>query len=334
MSKVKVAINGFGRIGRLTFKFLSQNKDIEIVAINDLTQPQTLAHLLKYDTVHGGYPGDLKVENENLIINGQSIKIYAEPKPENLPWKSLNVDVVLEATGRFLSSDTANAHIHAGAKKVILSAPAKGNDIKFIVLGVNDHIIESSDQILSNSSCTTNCLAPMVKVLDELAGIEEGFMATVHAYTADQNLVDAPHKDLRRARAAACNIIPTSTGAAKAVGKVIPHLEGKLTGNAYRVPIPNGSLTDFTCSLKRAVTTEEVNLAFKKAAGNSLKGILQYNEEPIVSSDIIGNSHSCIFEAPLTLSGSKMVKVVGWYDNEAGYSARTADLIALVGKLN
>ncbi len=323
---MKVAINGFGRIGRLAFKVLLTKSNVEVVAINDLTDTKTLAHLLKYDSVHGRFNGTVSSDDQNLIVNGKAIRIYAEKDPANLPWGTLGGDVVLESTGIFTSPEGAGKHITAGAKKVVISAPATG-DIKTIVLGVNDGEITADDKILSNASCTTNCLAPMVKVLDELAGVESGFMTTIHAYTADQRLQDAPHKDLRRARAAAYSIVPTSTGAAKAVGLVLPHLKGKLNGNAMRVPIPDGSVTDFTVVLKKAVSKEEINEAFKKASETYLKGILEYQPDPIVSIDIIGNPHSTIFDADLTQVIGNTAKVVGWYDNEAGYSNRVADLI-------
>ncbi len=325
MSKIKIAINGFGRIGRLTFRNLLQNPNVEVVAINDLTDNATLAHLLKYDSVHGKFDGTVSADNESLIVNGTKILGLAEKEPANLPWGKLGVDVVLECTGRFTDSSKAQLHLDAGAKKVLISAPATG-DVETIVLGVNDHQIHKDKKIYSNASCTTNCLAPMVKVLDEAFGVESGFMQTIHAYTADQNLQDAPHKDLRRARAAAYSIVPTSTGAAKAVGLVLPHLKGKLNGSSLRVPIPDGSITDFTVVLKNAATADEVNAAFKVAAEGSLKGILQYEADPIVSIDIVGNKHSCIFDSGLTIVLGNTVKVLGWYDNEAGYSARLADL--------
>lgn len=327
---MKVAINGFGRIGRHAFKFLIEKPGVEVVAINDLTDNATLAHLLKYDSVHGKFNGTVSHDDQHLIINGKQIKALAERDPKNLPWAAMGVDVVLESTGFFTDAAKANAHIEAGAKKVVISAPATG-DCKTVVLGVNDNIIDGSETILSNASCTTNCLAPMVKVLDEAFGLESGFMTTIHAYTSDQNLQDAPHKDLRRARAAAYSIVPTSTGAAKAVGLVLPHLKGKLNGNAMRVPIPDGSVTDFTVVLKKAATVEEINAAMKAASETSLKGILEYNTDPIVSIDIVGNTHSCIFDSDLTQVIGNTAKVVGWYDNETGYSARVADLIAKIG---
>ncbi len=326
MPKIKVAINGFGRIGRLTFKSLLGRENIEIVGINDLTDNHTLAHLLKYDSVHGKFNGSVSSDEQSLTVNGQRIEVFAERDPKNLPWGKLGVDVVLESTGRFVDDVSAGAHLEAGAKKVVISAPAKGK-VATVVLGVNENILTGEETIVSNASCTTNCLAPMAKVLDDAFGIEHGYITTVHAYTSDQNLHDAPHKDLRRARAAALSIIPTSTGAAKAVGLVLPHLNGKLDGIALRVPVPTGSLTDLTAVLKGTPSREEVNAAFKKAADAELKGILEYQEDPIVSVDIVGNAHSCIFDSELTSISGSLVKVVGWYDNEAGYSARAADLI-------
>lgn len=328
---IKIAINGFGRIGRLTFKILLEKQGVEVVAINDLTDPKTLAHLLKYDSVHRKYNKEISYTENAIIANGKSIRIYAEADPEKLPWKDLGVDVVIESTGRFTEAEKASKHIKAGAKKVVISAPAKGEGIKTIVLGVNENMLDGTEDIVSNASCTTNCLAPMVKVIDDLCGIDHGFMTTTHAYTADQRLQDAPHKDLRRARAAAYSIIPTSTGAAKAVGEVLPHLKGKLNGIALRVPIPDGSITDFVCVVKNPKSQEEINDAFKSAAAGAMKGILEYNEEPIVSIDIVGNEHSCIFDSELTMVYGNTVKVVGWYDNEMGYSNRIADLAIRVG---
>jgi len=322
----KIAINGFGRIGRLTFKALLNKPGIEIVAINDLTEPATLAHLLKYDSVHGRFNGEVKAEGATLIVNGKSIEILKERDPKNLPWGKMGVELILESTGLFVDEAGAGGHIQAGAKKVVISAPAKGN-IPTVVLGVNEDTLTGSETIISNASCTTNCLAPMAKVLDDNFGIDKGYISTIHAYTSDQRLQDAPHKDLRRARAAAYSIIPTSTGAAKAVGLVLPHLKGKMDGVAMRVPIPDGSLTDLTVLLKKDVTAEEINSAMKKAAEGPLKGILEYTEDPIVSIDIVGNPHSCIFDGLMTSANGNLVKVVGWYDNESGYSNRTADLI-------
>lgn len=328
---MKVAINGFGRIGRHAFRFLLKNPRAEVVAINDLTDTKTLAHLLKYDSIHGRFNGTVDFDETHLIVNGIRIQALAEKIPANLPWAKMEVDVVLESTGFFTDKEKAMGHIAAGAKKVVISAPGTG-DLKTIVLGVNEHLLDGSEQVLSNASCTTNCLAPMVMILDENFGLEHGFMTTVHAYTADQNLQDAPHRDLRRARAAAVSIIPTSTGAARAVELVLPHLKGKLSGTSMRVPVPDGSVTDFTCIVKKNVTVEEVNAAFKKAADGKLKGLLEYNTDPLVSVDIIGNPHSCIFDSELTMvMGGNMVKVVGWYDNETGYSARVTQLIDMIG---
>ena len=321
----RIAINGFGRIGRLTFRNLIQMEGIEVVAINDLTDNATLAHLLKYDSVHGKFPGTVSADEHFLYVNNKKIHAIAERDPKALPWKDMGIDIVIESTGRFTDRETAGLHLSAGAKKVIISAPAKG-DIPTIVLGVNDEVIHADHNIYSNASCTTNCLAPMVKVLDDAFGVESGFMTTIHAYTADQRIQDSPHEDLRRARAAAISIVPTSTGAAKAVGLVLPHLKGKLNGNAMRVPVPDGSVTDFTATLKKAATVEEINAAFKAASENYLKGILEYCEEPIVSSDILGNPHSCIYDVDLTMVQGNTAKIVGWYDNEAGYSARLAQL--------
>ena len=327
---MKVAINGFGRIGRLAFKCLLEKENVEVVAINDLTDNATLAHLLKYDSVQGKFNGTVDSDDENLIVNGQKIKATAIRNPEELPWAELGVDVVLESTGIFRDEAGAGKHLTAGAKKVIISAPAKG-DIKTVVLGVNDDTLTGDEKIVSNASCTTNCLAPMVQVLDELYGVESGFMTTIHAYTSDQRLQDAPHSDLRRARAASVSIIPTSTGAAKAVGLVLPHLQGKLNGNSMRVPTPTGSATDFVVTLKSEADAAQVNAAFKAAAEGKLKDILEYTEDPIVSIDIVGNPHSCIFDAQSTMVQGKTVKVLGWYDNEAGYSNRVADLISQIG---
>ena len=321
----RIAINGFGRIGRLTFRNLIQMEGIEVVAINDLTDNATLAHLLKYDSVHGKFPGTVSADEHFLYVNNKKIHAIAERDPKALPWKDMGIDIVIESTGRFTDRETAGLHLSAGAKKVIISAPAKG-DIPTIVLGVNDEVIHADHNIYSNASCTTNCLAPMVKVLDDAFGVESGFMTTIHAYTADQRIQDSPHEDLRRARAAAISIVPTSTGAAKAVGLVLPHLKGKLNGNAMRVPVPDGSVTDFTATLKKPATVAEINAAFKAASETYLKGILEYCEEPIVSSDILGNPHSCIYDVDLTMVQGNTAKVVGWYDNEAGYSARLAQL--------
>lgn len=332
MARIKVGINGFGRIGRLVTRVIlaNYNDKIQVVSVNDLTDAATLAHLFKYDSVHGIFDGEVRADGNNLVINGETIKVSAERDPANLAWGKDGVRTVVESTGFFTSSETASKHLQVGAEKVIISAPAKG-DVTTVVLGVNDEAISDDVSIYSNASCTTNCLAPMVKVLDDAFGVEKGFMTTVHAYTGDQGTVDGPHKDLRRARAAAINIVPTSTGAARAVGLVLPHLNGKLDGGALRVPVPTGSLTDFTAQVKKETTLEEVTEAFKKAAGGELKGILEFTEDPIVSTDIIGNLHSTIFDSGITKVDGKLVKVVGWYDNEAGYSARTADLIIRIG---
>ncbi len=332
MTKVRVAINGFGRIGRLAFRNFINMEGVEVVAVNDLTKVSTLAHLLKYDSVHGKFPLEVSSTEDSLNVGGNEIKVYAKRNPEELPWGDLGVDVVLESTGVFRDREGMSKHLTAGAKKVVLSAPASG-DIKTVVLGVNEGDITAEDTLMSNASCTTNCLAPMAKILDEKFGIERGYMTTVHAYTADQNLQDAPHSDLRRARAAALSIIPTSTGAAAAVGKVLPHLKGKLDGYAMRVPTPTGSATDLTLVLKSEASVEAINKAMKEAAENELKGILEYTEDPIVSADIMGNPHSCIFDAGITSVNGNVVKVLGWYDNEAGYSARVADLVGRVGKM-
>lgn len=333
MTKVKVAINGFGRIGRLTFKLLLKKENVEVVAINDLTDTPTLAHLLKYDSVHGRFDGHVEITDGGILVNGKKINLYTEKEPKNLPWAALGIDIVLESTGKFVDENGANGHLLAGAKKVLLSAPGIGN-IPTVVIGVNEEILNNETKIISNASCTTNCIAPMAKVLHENFGIKSGYITTVHAYTADQNLKDAPHKDLRRARAAAYSIIPTTTGAAKAVALVLPELKGRLDGVAMRVPIPDGSLTDFTVILQKETTINEINAAMKKAALGPMKGILEYTEDPIVSIDIIGNPHSCIFDAGLTAVNGTLVKIVGWYDNEAGYSNRLADLISRLGKMN
>jgi glyceraldehyde 3-phosphate dehydrogenase len=328
---IKVGINGFGRIGRLVFRALIDNPAVEIVKINDLTDNATLAHLLKYDTAHGKFKGTVSADDSSLTVNGRRIIASSEKDPSKLEWGALGVDVVVESTGIFVSQEKASLHIQAGAKKVIISAPAKGEVDATIVLGVNDYMLKPEHKIISNASCTTNCLAPMVKVLEDTFGIVSGFMTTVHAYTADQNLQDAPHRDLRRARAAGLNIVPTSTGAAKALGLVVPSVKGKLDGFATRVPVLDGSLTDLTVVLKRAATADEINAAMKAAAEGPLKGILEYSTEPLVSSDIIGNGASCIFDAELTNAMGTLAKVVGWYDNEWGYSCRVAELVLRVG---
>lgn len=331
MAKVKVGINGFGRIGRLVMRSVLkyQSDNIEVVGINDLTDSRTLAHLFKYDSVHGAFDGDVHAEGDDLVIDGQKIGVTSERDPANLKWGELGAEVVVESTGFFRDDKSAGKHIEAGAKKVIISAPGSG-DVQTIVLGVNDDKLDKDKKVYSNASCTTNCLAPMVKVLDEAFGVKQGFMTTIHAYTGDQQIVDGPHKDLRRARAAAANIVPTTTGAAAAVGLVLPHLDGKLDGGAVRVPVPDGSLTDLTAVLNKEVSEDDVLKAFKDAASGDLKGILEYSEEELVSSDIIGNPHSCIFDSKMTKVDGNVVKVIGWYDNEAGYSARTAELVTKI----
>ncbi|MBT6746368.1 MAG: type I glyceraldehyde-3-phosphate dehydrogenase [Flavobacteriales bacterium] len=331
MSKVRIAINGFGRIGRTTARAILHNDALELIAVNDLAEGATLAHLFKYDSVHGKFKGNIEV-GENLIrINEKPVYLYSSKNPEDLPWSDLKIDVVIESTGIFRTKEAASKHISAGAKKVIISAPPQGEGVKIVVMGVNDKSLTGDETILSNASCTTNCVAPLVKVLDELWGIEIGHITTVHSYTSDQRLHDAPHSDMRRARAAAVSLIPTTTGAAEAIVKLFPHLEGKLNGYAIRVPVPDGSLTDFTCTLKRPVTKEEINAAFKNLAETEMTGILEYQNEPIVSVDIVGNSHSSIFDSLLTTVNGNTVKIVSWYDNEAGYSSRLADLAVKVG---
>lgn len=331
---IRIAINGFGRIGRTFLRNLLHERGIEVVAINDLTDTQTLSHLLKYDSIHRRFPGDVYADPKGIVVNGQLIPVFGEKEPGNLPWKSLGVDIVIESTGHFTEPSKAEKHLEAGARKVIISAPAKGN-CPTVVIGVNENTLKSTDRIISNASCTTNNAAPMIKILDEAFGIEAAYVTTVHAYTGDQNLHDAPHKDLRRARAAAQSIIPTTTGAAKAISDVFPHLKGKMGGAGIRVPVINGSMTDITCIVRNQAQVEDVNTLFRTAAVNELKGILEYTEDPIVSTDIIGNRHSCIFDAQLTsvLNHGLMVKVVGWYDNECGYSARLAELAKLISTL-
>jgi glyceraldehyde 3-phosphate dehydrogenase len=333
MGQIKVAINGFGRIGRLTLRAALNRSDIEIVAVNDLTDSKTLAHLLKYDSVHGKFPGTVAVDGEYLVVNGKKIRVYAERDPGSLPWKEHAIDVVVESTGVFRSRDKITKHLDAGAKKVILTVPSKAaSDVDAtVVLGVNDHDIKPEHKIYSNASCTTNCLAPFAKVLNDKFGIKRGLMNTIHSYTNDQIILDAPHEDLRRARAAAMSIIPTTTGAAKAVGLVIPALKGKLDGFAMRVPTPDGSVVDLTVELEKSTTKEELNAAIKEAANGPMKGILEYCEDPIVSTDVIGNPHSSVFDSKMTqvLEGN-FVKVLSWYDNEFGYSSRVVDLIGKI----
>jgi glyceraldehyde 3-phosphate dehydrogenase len=329
---VKVGINGFGRIGRNFFRAIAVGgADIQIVGINDLTDTKTLAHLLKYDSILGRFNGTVVADDGAIVVNDVRIPIYAQRDPADLPWAELGAEIVVESTGFFTDAESARKHITAGAKKVIISAPAKGEDIT-IVMGVNeDKYNPATDDIISNASCTTNCLAPMAKAIDDAFGIERGLMTTIHAYTNDQSILDFPHSDLRRARAAALNMIPTSTGAAKAIGLVMPHLKGKLDGYAMRVPVPTGSATDLTVELKKSATREEINAVVKAAAEGPLKGILQYTEDPIVSTDIVTDPSSCIFDASLTIVNGNMVKVLGWYDNEWGYSNRLVDLVNFVG---
>jgi len=326
----RVGINGFGRIGRLVFRVLAERKEFEVVAINDLADAATLAHLLKYDSVHGRFRGEVKAEGDQLVVNGRGIRILSEKDPAALPWKSLEATFIVESTGVFRKKEQLTKHLDAGAQRVILTVPSKDAIDATIVMGVNDEALRKEHRIISNASCTTNCIGPMAKVLHQAFGIERGMMTTIHAYTNDQRIADLVHKDLRRARAAAVNIIPTTTGAAAAVGKVIPELNGKLDGCAIRVPVANGSLVDLVAVLSKPATRDGVNEAFRKAAGEKhLQGILRYTEDPIVSSDIIGDPHSCIFDAQQTLMlGDRMVKIFGWYDNEWGYSNRVVDLMA------
>ena len=327
------AINGFGRIGRNVLRAMSQKQVERVLAINDLTDTHTLAHLLKWDSVHGKFDGEIGYDDENIIVRGHKIKVLKERDPANLPWKKLGVDVVLESTGLFTNREKADLHLSkAGAKRVLISAPAKGSDAT-ICIGVNDQIYDpEKHRIVSNASCTTNCLAPMAKILNDKFGVAHGFMTTIHSYTNDQRILDFPHDDLRRARAAAINIIPSTTGAAKAIGEVIPELKGKLNGGAFRVPTPDGSVTDFTVMLDKDATVDTINAAFKEAASDkSYKGVVEYSDEPLVSEDIVGNPHSCIFDSKLTLTlGNRFVKVVGWYDNEWGYSNRCVELMEML----
>lgn len=328
MKKPRIAINGFGRIGRTLTGLLHQDECFDLVAINDLADVKTMAHLFKYDSVHGVRNAQVESAPNELIINGNSIRFFNYKNIEDLPWAELDIDIVVECTGVFKSRPVLEKHLTAGAKRVLLSVPPEDDSIKTLVLGINDHLLEKEDTILSNASCTTNNAAPMIQLLDELCGIESCYITTVHSYTGDQRLHDAPHKDLRRSRAAALSIIPTTTGAAKALTKVFPHLTDSMGGCGMRVPVPNGSLTDITCTVKHPKTVEELNAYFKEAAEKRLKGILQYTEDPIVSVDVVGNSHSCVFDAQLTSVIGDMVKVVGWYDNEFGYSNRLRDLLA------
>lgn len=333
MAKINVGINGFGRIGRLVARSILayHSEEINIVGINDLTDAETLAYLFKRDSVHGTFEDDVSATEGSISIDGMEIGISSERDPANLDWDKRGADVVVESTGLFRTRDAAAKHLEAGAEKVIISAPAKGDkDVKTIVLGVNNEEIDDDTQIYSNASCTTNCLAPMVKVLDDAFGLQKGFMTTTHAYTGSQNILDGPHKDLRRGRTAANNLVPTTTGAADAVGLVLPHLDGKLDGSAVRVPVPDGSLTDLTAVVDRDVSVDEVHDAFRNAADGAMKGVLQYSEEELVSTDIISNPYSCIYDSGFTKTDGNLVKILAWYDNEAGYSARTADLITKI----
>lgn len=327
MKKTKIAINGFGRIGRNLFRLLLDHPSIEVAAINDIADSRTMAHLIKYDSIHGILPFDVSYTDDSLIIDGKPYPYFSKQNAPDLDWKTLGIDIVIEATGKFKTLEDAEQHIAAGAKKVILSAPPEDDRIKTVVLGVNEHIIDGSENVISNASCTTNNAAPMMKVINDLCGIEQAYITTVHSYTTDQSLHDQPHKDLRRARGAAQSIVPTTTGAAKALTKIFPEFLGKIGGGGIRVPVPDGSLTDITCYVKREVSIEEINTAFKAASEGELKGILAYTEDPIVSVDILGNRNSCLFDSQLTSVIDKMVKVVGWYDNEIGYSSRIIDLI-------
>lgn len=323
---IKVGINGFGRIGRLVFRRALEVGGFDFVGINDLTDAPTLGHLLKYDSVHKKLNAEIRVEGSEITVNGDRVRITAEKDPAALPWKDLGADIVIEATGRFATREGCEKHLAAGAKKVILTVPPKDKLDAMVVMGVNDNILKRTDKLVSNASCTTNCLAPMVKVLHDNFGIEQGFMTTIHAYTNDQQLLDLPHKDLRRARAAALSIIPTTTGAARAIGGIIPDLKGKLDGTSLRVPVPTGSITDLVATLSKEVTVDAVNQAFQQASAGALKGVLEYTEDPIVSADIVHSPASCVFDSQMTMVMGRQVKVFGWYDNEWGYSCRVIDL--------
>lgn len=330
--KTRIAINGFGRIGRNLFRLLLNHPRIEVIAINDIADNQTMSHLIKYDSIHGVLPLDCSYDDASIWVGSTPYLFFHEKRISNLDWKSLDIDVVVESTGKYKTFDEINAHIVAGAKKVILSAPSEVDAIKTVVLGVNENILNGTETIISNASCTTNNAAPMIKIISELCGIEQAYITTVHSYTTDQSLHDQPHKDLRRARGASQSIVPTTTGAAKALTKIFPEFEGKFGGSGIRVPVPDGSLTDITCYVKHEVSIEQINAAFKHASQYELKGILAYTVDPIVSVDIIGNTHSCLFDSQLTSVIGKMVKVIGWYDNEIGYSSRIIDLINLTVK--
>jgi glyceraldehyde 3-phosphate dehydrogenase len=331
---IKIGINGFGRIGRLVYRAGMDNSNLEFVAVNDVTDAKTLAHLLKYDSVHGVLDSEIKAEGNNILVDGKKMEVFSEKDPSSLPWKKLGVDFVVESTGKFRTASDAKKHIQAGAKKVLISAPAKGSEpVPAIVLGVNQDKYDPQAEVLTIGSCTTNCLAPIAKVLNDNFGMVRGFMNTIHAYTSDQRLLDAPHKDLRRARAAAASIIPTTTGAAKALALVLPELKGKLDGVALRVPVTTGSIVDLTCELSKDVTVQDINGAMKKAASGEMKGILQYTEDPIVSADVIHNPYSSIFDALSTMViGRNLVKVFAWYDNEWGFSCRMVEMLELMGK--
>jgi len=330
--KTRIAINGFGRIGRNLFRLLLNHPEIEVVAINDIADNKTMSHLIKYDSIHGVLPFEVGFDENGIIVDGRHFYFFHEKSISNLDWKSHSIDFVIESTGKYKTHEELNGHIEAGAKKVILSAPSEVDTIKTVVLGVNENILDGTEDIVSNASCTTNNAAPMIKIIEELCGIEQAYITTIHSFTTDQSLHDQPHKDLRRARGASQSIVPTTTGAAKALTKIFPKLHQKIGGCGIRVPVPDGSLTDITFNVKRAVSIEEINIAFQKASKTNLKGILAYTEDPIVSVDIIGNTHSCLFDAQLTSVIDKMVKVVGWYDNEIGYSSRLIDLILLLRK--
>jgi len=330
--KTRIAINGFGRIGRNLFRLLLNHPTIEVIAINDIADNRTMSHLIKYDSIHGVLPFECSYDADGIIVDNKHYLFFHERSISNLDWKSLDIDVVVEATGKYKTFEDINFHILVGAKKVILSAPSETEKIKTVVLGVNENILDGTEKIISNASCTTNNAAPMIKVINDLCGIEQAYITTVHSYTTDQSLHDQPHKDLRRSRGAAQSIVPTTTGAAKALTKIFPELDGKIGGSGIRVPVPDGSLTDITCYVKREVSIEEINKAFKEACENHFKGIMAYTEDPIVSVDIIGNRNSCLFDSDLTSVIDKMVKVVGWYDNEIGYSSRLIDLINLISK--
>ncbi len=328
---IRVGINGFGRIGRNVFRAAWDGSGMEVVAVNDLTDAATLGHLLKYDSIRGRFPAEVRVEGEALVVAGREVRVTAIREPDRIPWGEMEVDVVLESTGVFRRRADCERHLAAGAKRVLISAPAKDAVDATLVCGVNDSLLQPSMKIVSNASCTTNCLAPMAKILHDEFGIVSGIMTTVHAYTNDQRILDLPHDDPRRARAAACNIIPTTTGAAKAVGLVMPELQGKLDGMAIRVPVPDGSVVDLSLVLDRTASVDEINAAFRRAAEGPMKGIVEYSEEPLVSTDILGNPHSCIFDAPMTRVEGNLVKVLGWYDNEWGYSNRCVDLLVRLG---